>query len=81
MPCLFHHVQKSQLTAVTRFILRPVYWQGAFGELQALPTDALPVTDPEWHNLDRAFFNVVEGIRRVVEELTRKSLKSNTDVQ
>src|SRR5947209_3129916 len=33
-------------------ILRPVYWQGALGKLQALPTDALPVTDPDWHNMD-----------------------------
>lgn len=47
-------------------ILRPVYWQGApFGSLQALPTDAKPVTGPSWHSLDKAFFNVAEGIRKV----------------
>lgn len=50
-------------------ILRPVYWQGVLGKLQALPTDAKPVTDPEWHTLDRAFFNVAEGIRDVIEKL------------
>jgi TIR domain len=50
-------------------ILRHVYWQGLFGNFQALPKDALPITDPNWHNLDRALFNVAEGIRKVVEEL------------
>lgn len=51
-------------------ILRPVYWQGSpFGKLQSLSTNTLPVTDPVWHNMDRAFFNVSEGIREVVEKL------------
>lgn len=49
-------------------ILRPVYWQGApFGGLQALPADARPVTGSSWHNLDEAFFNVAEGLRRIIE--------------
>jgi hypothetical protein len=51
-------------------ILRRVYWQGApFGKLQALPTDAKPVTGPNWHNQDEAFFNVAEGIRKAVEDI------------
>lgn len=51
-------------------ILRPVYWQKApFGKLQAFPTDAKPVTDSRWHTQDEAFFNIAEGIRRVVEGL------------
>jgi hypothetical protein len=53
-------------------ILRPVYWQGVLGKLHVLPKDALPVTDPDWHNMDRAFFNVAEGIREVVERLSAK---------
>lgn len=60
------HEQKD--ATVIPVILRPVYWQGApFGRLQALPTDAIPVTDPIWHNMDRALFNVSEGVREVVE--------------
>lgn len=56
---------------VIPIILRHVYWQGApFGQLQALPTDAKPITDPYWHNLDMAFFNVAEGIRNVVIRLS-----------
>lgn len=50
-------------------ILRPVYWQGLLGNLQALPKDAIPVTDPDWHNLDRAFFDVAEGIHKVVKNI------------
>jgi tetratricopeptide (TPR) repeat protein len=53
-------------------ILRPVYWQGILGKLQALPTDAKPVTDPDWHNLDSAFYNVAEGIRKVVNDFLVK---------
>ena len=50
---------------VIPIILRPVYWQDALGKLQALPTDGLPATDPDWHNIDRALYNVTEGIRKV----------------
>jgi hypothetical protein len=53
---------------VIPIILRPVYWQGALGKLQALPTDAKPVTDRDWYDKDTAFFNVVEGIRTVLEQ-------------
>jgi hypothetical protein len=53
-------------------ILRPVDWKGApFGKLQALPTDAKPVT--EWPNRDGAFLNVAQGIRAAVEELVGPS--------
>jgi hypothetical protein len=49
-------------------ILRPCDWQTApFGKLQALPTDAKPVT--EWSSRDRAFQIVAEGIRKVVKEV------------
>jgi tetratricopeptide (TPR) repeat protein len=48
--------------------LRPVNWKGApFGKLQALPTDAKPVTS--WPNHDEAFVIVSEGIQRAVETL------------
>jgi outer membrane protein assembly factor BamB len=51
-------------------ILRHVYWQGKpLGQLQALPKDGIPITDPNWDNLDVAFCNVTEGIRKAAEEL------------
>ncbi|SRR6266516_2569627 len=50
-------------------ILRPTLWQGApFGKLQALPTDAIPVTSKKWHNQDEAFFTIAEGIKKVIED-------------
>jgi hypothetical protein len=48
--------------------LRPVDWKGApFEKLQALPTDAKPVTT--WKIRDEAFKNIAEGVRKVVEEI------------
>jgi hypothetical protein len=55
---------------VIPIIVRPVYWQGVLGKLQALPTDAKPVT--LWYNVDEALFDVTEGIRKVAE-LDRKA--------
>ena len=56
---------------VIPIILRKVYWQGApIGMLQALPKDAKPVTS--WKNQDEAFFNVAEGIRKIVEEIRNR---------
>jgi hypothetical protein len=49
-------------------ILRHVYWQAVLGNLQALPTDARPVKS--WPDQDEALYNVTEGIRKVVEQLT-----------
>jgi hypothetical protein len=55
---------------VLPIILRPVHWQSApFSKLQALPTDAHPVTGRRWRNIDEALADVTQGIRKVVEEL------------
>ncbi|HEV2655399.1 MAG TPA: toll/interleukin-1 receptor domain-containing protein, partial [Ktedonobacteraceae bacterium] len=49
--------------------LRPVDWQGApFAHLQALPTDAQPIT--RWTDRDEAWTNVAAGIRRAIEDLS-----------
>ena len=50
-------------------ILRPIYWQGVLGKLQALPTGAKPVVDRSWHNVGEALYDVAEGIRTVVVQL------------
>jgi hypothetical protein len=58
---------------VIPIILRPVYWQQApFGKLQALPQSAKPITDPDWHDIDRALYNVTEAIYKTVEELPKR---------
>jgi hypothetical protein len=59
---------KAGEVCVIPVILRPVDWKGApFGKLQALPKDAVPVT--EWPNRDKAFLNVAKGIRAAVRDL------------
>lgn len=53
-------------------ILRPVYWQDTpFAKLQPLPRNGKPVTGPGWYNLDEAFFDVAEGVRKVAKEISR----------
>jgi tetratricopeptide (TPR) repeat protein len=56
---------------VIPIILRHIYWQGVLGKLQALPTDARPIKS--WPDLDEALYNVTEGIRKVVDEITTES--------
>ena len=49
-------------------ILRPCDWKTTiFAKLQALPTDGRPVVS--WKNRDDAFLNVVEGIRKALDEM------------
>jgi TIR domain len=60
---------KAGEAVVIPVILRPVdYWhEASFGKLQALPTNAKPVTT--WDNHDEAFRIVAQGIRKVIEKL------------
>ncbi|MGA7410359.1 MAG: toll/interleukin-1 receptor domain-containing protein, partial [Bryobacteraceae bacterium] len=58
-------------------ILRPVDWKGAlFDQLQALPKNGKAVTT--WQNIDEAFKDVAEGIRKALDGLGRNdpSLKA-----
>jgi hypothetical protein len=59
---------KAGEARVIPVILRPVDWKkGApFSKLQALPTDARPITS--WSDQHEAFFNVAKGIRDIVEK-------------
>ncbi len=57
--------------AVIPVILRPVYWHGEpLGHLQALPTDGKPITGPDWHTPDSAFYDVVAGISQVIGDIS-----------
>jgi hypothetical protein len=56
---------------VIPIILRHCDWHSApFGKLQALPDNGKPVTDRSWHTLDEAFFQITQGIRKVVEQFS-----------
>ncbi|MGH9845135.1 MAG: TIR domain-containing protein, partial [Blastocatellia bacterium] len=51
-------------------ILRAVDWRGMpFSKLQALPAHGEPVM--AWKNIDSAFADVAQGIRRVIERLSQ----------
>lgn len=53
---------------VIPILLRPGDYEGApFAKLQALPHNGVPVT--EWSSHDEAFVDVVNGIRKAIEEL------------
>ncbi len=67
---------------VIPIILRPVLWKETpLGKLQALPTDGKPVVSSQWHNLDEAFVDVADGIRRAIKELTTEKALSVTKQQ
>jgi len=56
---------------VIPIILRPCDWQeSSLGKLQALPTDARPVTT--WRHRDEAFLDVAKSIKAAVKELLGK---------
>ncbi len=53
---------------VIPIIVKPCDWHSApFGKLQALPKDGKAITT--WKNKDGAYLDIVNGIRRVIEEL------------
>jgi hypothetical protein len=59
---------ESKEARVIPIIIKPCDWDGApFGKLQALPKNAKPVTT--WDDLDEAFLNVAQGIRRTVQQM------------
>jgi hypothetical protein len=69
--------QKSGQAKVIPIILRPCAWEATpFGEFQALPTDAQPIS--KWSDRDDASLNVARGIMKVVDELSDSYKKSET---
>jgi hypothetical protein len=64
---------EAGLARVVPIVIRPVDWHDApFAKLQALPSDGKPVST--WANRDTAFRNVVDGLRRVIQELRTTKL-------
>jgi len=62
---------ESGSARVLPIILRPCYWQSSpFGKLLAAPRDGKPVT--RWPSRDEGLIDVVETIRRVVNELATR---------
>jgi chaperonin GroEL len=67
---------------VIPIILRPTHWsQTMLGKLQALPTNAEPLTSRHWDTPDEAFFDVVGGIEKAVKELISRSQIEVSSIQ
>jgi hypothetical protein len=63
-----HHKGEARVIPV---ILRPCDWHGLrFGELLATPKDGRPIV--KWPNVDDAFLDVVNAIKRALKELGQK---------
>jgi len=56
---------------VIPIILRSAYWQGLLGKFQALPKDGKPVKSRYWRNMDEAFSDITEGIRKAINTLPK----------
>ncbi len=70
-----HESNKSMVVPV---IVRPVDWEDApFAKLQALPTDALPVTS--WPNQDEAWLDIAKGIKKAVNEIAKLKVRGGED--
>lgn len=61
---------------VIPIILRKCDWhEASFGKLQALPKNATPIKT--WPDQDEAYLNVVEGLKKVITELTNHPLQGS----
>jgi TIR domain len=73
---MIHAMERHQQgkACVIPIILRPTHWQGTpFDKLQVLPTNATPVISSKWRDQDEAFFDIVEGIKRAVNDFCPKT--------
>ncbi len=62
---------------VIPIIARPVSMKGTpFSKLQALPTDGKAIT--KWSQRDEAFVDIVQGIRKVVDEMHASQAKNTS---
>jgi TIR domain len=60
---------------VVPILLRPTFWEGTpFGKLQALPADGKPITTSS--NLDWAFSDIVQGLRKIVTTLLPRKIEN-----
>ena len=62
------HRHEARKARVVPILVRPTDWQGApFAKLAVLPSNRQPVS--LWSNHDEAWLEVVQGIRRVIDDL------------
>lgn len=77
----FH--KKGEKTLVP-ILLRECDWLGApFERIQGLPSDMRAITSKHWHNLDEAFNNVIQGLKKSINEIqiNTLNLEAKTKIQ
>jgi TIR domain len=68
-----HQANESRVLPI---ILRPCDWKGApFAELEVLPAKGKPVA--RWPSRDEAYANVIQGIRRAIDDLAKQGILAN----
>ncbi|MFK7903961.1 MAG: toll/interleukin-1 receptor domain-containing protein [Chitinophagales bacterium] len=66
------------LCKVVPVILRACDWEGTpFETIQGLPTDMKPIISRHWHDKDEAYTNVVRGIKKTINNIIDKKVKSD----
>src|SRR5581483_2088767 len=70
---------RAGTACVIPILLRPVEWESTpIGKLIALPGNKIPVT--QWVDQDKAWLDIVQGIREVIRKLLPKQLLSLEDI-
>jgi ribonucleoside-diphosphate reductase alpha chain len=63
--------EKKKLIVVP-VILRSCPWKNSpFAKLQGLPTDMVPAMHKDWHNVDEAFMNITDGLKKLIENFEK----------
>ncbi|WP_024851646.1 toll/interleukin-1 receptor domain-containing protein [Hydrogenovibrio kuenenii] len=67
---------------VVSIILHKCHWQDSpLSELQALPKDANPVTSSSWDDVHAAWYDVVDGLKKVISTFNQNQKKLPLHIQ
>ncbi len=65
---------------VIPILLSHVDWKDSpFAKIQMLPSNSRPITSEKWVNTDAAFYDVEQGIKRVIEKIRSGRLKIGSE--
>lgn len=69
------HYRETKQTQVIPILLRSVQWEDTlFGNLKPLPANRQPIN--RWRDKSEAFYEVAQGVKRVVAELQGRTLEA-----
>ncbi len=75
----FERAKKGEAIAVP-IILKPCTWTDdkQLPTVTALPTKAVPVIDKSWGDIDYAYMDIYEGLKKLIEDMDKKRSKDWT---